>query len=122
MTDLYRGWMMMFDVGGGLEPCRKPAEDAANWHDAYSPFIKGTEAEALALAARDHLQYLNDLDPADLARLDTWEPSAIVMEVSVSDEGEITGLKDRSVSFTADEIYEIARMDKPCFTSAPRTA
>ncbi|TLX15929.1 hypothetical protein [Rhizobium sp. MHM7A] len=117
MTELTRGWMMMIDVGGDMEPCRKPAEEASNFAEAYAPFIKQTALEAQAIIAKDQLEYLNDLPPEMLATVEQWEPAAVVMEVAVSEAGDITAIKDRNISFTADEIYEIARMAPPSFLS-----
>jgi len=115
MTELTRGWMMMIDVGGDMEPCRKPFEEAANFAEAYTPFIKQTALETQAIIAKDQLGYLNDLPPEMLARIEQWEPAAVALEVTVSESGDIVAVKDRNIRFTAEEIYEIARMDLPPF-------
>lgn len=110
---LFEGYMMLQDIGNDDPvPYLKPLAAVNDFREAYSSFIKPTEVEARGKIARDHVDYLNDLNDAALARLEDWEPSAYVMKVSVDYRGDIRIEKDHSV-ITREDVFESAMMEIP---------
>ena len=110
---LFKGYMMLQDVGADAPvPYASPARGAADFKYAYAPFIKGTEDEAKGVIARAHVDYLNDLDAAALAKITEWEPAAFVMEVEVDYRGDIRLVKDGTVILRED-IFEYERLPLP---------
>jgi hypothetical protein len=110
---LFKGYMMLQDVGADAPvPYASPARGATDFRQAYGTFVKGTEDEAKGVIARAHVDYLNDLDAAALAKITNWEPAAFVMEVEVDYRGDIRLVKDGSV-ITREDIFEYERRPLP---------
>lgn len=119
---LFKGYMMLQDVGVDAPvPYASPARSATDFRQAYAPFIKVAESEAKGVIARAHVDYLNDLDAAALAKIDSWEPAAFVMEVEVDYRGDIRLVNDGSV-ITREDVFEYERLPLPqtLLDSVPR--
>lgn len=102
---LFDGYMMMCDIGNDTPaPYLPPLDNASTFREAYSKFIKLSEVEARGIIARDHVQYLSDLTDEALADLETWEPAAFIMKVTVDHRGDIRIVKDGS-EITLEDIY-----------------
>jgi hypothetical protein len=119
---LFKGYMMLQDVGADAPvPYASPARGATDFRQAYATFVKATEDEAKGVIARAHVDYLNDLDAAALAKITNWEPAAFVMEVEVDYRGDIRLVKDGSV-ISREDIFEYERIPLPqaLFDSIPK--
>jgi hypothetical protein len=110
---LFEGFMMLQDIGNEFPvPYLSPVGNASSFHEAYSSFIKPTELEARGVICRDHSDYLSDLSNDALAQLETWEPTAFVMKVTVDFKGDIYIPRD-GLTLTKEEVYESANMEIP---------
>lgn len=110
---LFDGYMMLQDIGNDAPvPYLSPVPDASSFHEAYGSFIKHTELEARGVICRDHSDYLSDLSNDALAQLETWEPTAFVMKVTVDFKGDIHVPRD-GLTLTKEEIYDSANMEIP---------
>lgn len=110
---LFKGYILLQDVGADAPvPYASPARGAVDFKQAYGSFIKETEDEARGVIARAHVDYLNDLDAAALAKIVSWEPAAFVMQAEVDYRGDIRLVKDGSV-ITREDVYEYERLPLP---------
>jgi hypothetical protein len=110
---LFDGYMILQDIGNDAPAAyRSPVLEARNFQQAYSSFIKPTEDAARGIIGRDHVNYLSDLDDSALAKLETWEPAAFVMKVSVDYRGDIRILND-GTTITREDIYLDANVPVP---------
>lgn len=119
---LFDGYIMLQDIGSDTPvPYLSPVAEASSFHEAYRSFIKPTELEARGVICRDHINYLNDLSNDALALMETWEPSAFVMKVTVDYNGDIHVPAD-GLTLTKEVIYDFANMDIPTdlYASVPK--
>jgi hypothetical protein len=119
---LFEGYMMLQDVGADAPvPYNSPVKSAADFKQAYSSFIRPTEDEARGLIARAHVDYLNDLDVAALAKVENWEPAAFVRKVDVYYSGDIRLVED-GVVLSREDIYDYegAYLPEAVFLSIPQ--
>lgn len=104
---------MLQDVGTDTPaPYSSPARGATDFRQAYAPFFKATADEAMGVIARAHVDYLNDLDAAALAKITNWKPAAFIMEAEVDYRGDIRLVKDGSTIYRED-VFEYERLPLP---------